>query len=421
MYVLSARVAGCFHHDRGLKMMPVPRAGPAAPPAKLRFKRLISCVPVLFVLMLWGAAAGAWAQTAARLPKTDEGLSVAEFNRLIRDFSEENGYFFSDNFTSNEDSYLTVVDKMRRLGATGGAYVGVGPEQNFTYIAKIHPRIAFIVDIRRQAIIQHLMYKAIFQLAPDRTQFLSRLLSRPAPKEKSPGPGASLNEMLAFFDNVGADAQAYEENLAAVKKAIQNDIQFPLSESDQASLDYVYRSFFKAGFHIGFDIDGAWSRRFGRLPNLKELLAKADPNGKQGNFLASAEDYDFVREMQRKNLIVPVVGDFAGSKALAAVGDYLRKRGWFVSAFYTSNVEMLLFNGDSFASFARNVKRLPINDRTLMIRSVFWYYAHPAQLPGYRLCTLLERASVFLQDFEAGKYPDYRDLLWTHYIAGGEP
>jgi hypothetical protein len=90
--------------------------------------------------------------TAAGLPqiaKSQAGaLPAAEFSRIIRDFSEEGGYFFSDNFTSNEDSYLTVLDKMRQLGATGGAYIGVGPEQNFTCIAKIRPRIAFIVDIR---------------------------------------------------------------------------------------------------------------------------------------------------------------------------------------------------------------------------------------------------------------------------------
>src|SRR6185436_7936591 len=91
--------------------------------------------------------------------KAPESLSAAEFSRLSREFSEEGGYFRSDNFTSNETSYLHVVDKLKQLGASGGAYLGVGPEQNFTYIAKIRPRIAFIVDIRRQAVIQHLMFK----------------------------------------------------------------------------------------------------------------------------------------------------------------------------------------------------------------------------------------------------------------------
>src|ERR1044072_8511627 len=113
--------------------------------------------------------------------KQPESLTAAEFSRLIRELSEEGGYFRSDNFTSNETSYLHVIDKMRQLGATGGAYLGVCPEQNFTYIAKIRSRIAFIIAIRRQAIIQHLMYKAIFHLSPTRPQFLSRLLSRPLP------------------------------------------------------------------------------------------------------------------------------------------------------------------------------------------------------------------------------------------------
>src|SRR5437879_6599190 len=79
-------------------------------------------------------------QAASRGQTPPESLSAAEFSRLIRELSEDGGYFRSDNFTSNETSYLHVVDKLQQLGATGGAYVGVGPEQNFTYIAKIRPR-----------------------------------------------------------------------------------------------------------------------------------------------------------------------------------------------------------------------------------------------------------------------------------------
>src|SRR5262245_50243466 len=124
----------------------------------------------IIVALVTGASTTACGQSAAREPQPQDGLPAAEFARLIRELSEEGGYFPSDNFTSNESSYLTVVDNLRRLGATGGAYIGVGPEQNFTYIAKISPRIAFIVDIRSQEMIQHLMYKAIFHLAPTRAQ-----------------------------------------------------------------------------------------------------------------------------------------------------------------------------------------------------------------------------------------------------------
>ena len=342
-----------------------------------------------------------------------DGLPASEFSRLIRDLSEEGGYFFSDNFTSNEDSYLTVVDKLQELGAKGGAYIGVGPEQNFTYIAKVRPRIAFIVDIRRQAMIQHLMYKAIFHLAPTRAEFLSLLLSKPM-NQKAPEPKDSIDDIVAYFLNVPADEKAYTSNLAAIRKMIQQEFQFPLSTEDQESLEYVYRSFRLQGFNIGFDINGMFSRRFGHLPNLREILVKKDLNGKEGNFLASADDYDFVRGLQRKNLIIPVVGDFGGEKALAAVGAYLKKNGYIVTAFYASNVEIVLFQYGSsikFPAFVKNIKKLPINERSLLIRSTFWYYRHPAQLPGYALCTSLQNISAFLKEFDEGRYQDYRDLL----------
>ena len=349
-----------------------------------------------------------------------EGLSAEEFSGLIRDFSEKGGYFFSDNFTSSEDSYLTIVDKLQELAVTGGAYIGVGPEQNFTYIAKIRPRIAFIVDIRRQAIIQHLMYKAIFQLSPTRTHFLSLLLSRPMTAGKVPGANAPLDEILSFFTNIPADDRAYAENLGSIRKTIQQDFQFPLSAEDQASLEYVYKSFRTWGLQIGFDAGRRRGRGFSRFPNLRELLAMRDLKGKQGSFLASTGDYDFVRSMQRRNLIIPIVGDFSGRKALAAVGNYLRKRKLTVSVFYVSNVEIVLLDWGSleqFSDFVKNVKKLPTDERSLLLRSTFSYYGHPARLPGYQLCNLLQKASIFLQDFDRGLYRSYRDLIMTHYIA----
>src|SRR5260370_28820274 len=106
---------------------------------------------------------------------------------MVRGFGEGGGKLLSGNYISNEFAYLHVVDKLKAIGVAGGAYVGVGREQNFTYIAKVRPQIAFIVDIRRQAIIQHLMYKAVFQLSPTRADFLCRLLSRPLPQGKDSG------------------------------------------------------------------------------------------------------------------------------------------------------------------------------------------------------------------------------------------
>nr|MDQ3011171.1 hypothetical protein [Acidobacteriota bacterium] len=121
------------------------------------WKRGLLLLPIL--MLVWIASAPiAMAQATAKQPEKTDGLTAAEFSRLSREFSEDGGSFRSDNFTSNETPYLHIVDKLKQLGATDGAYLGVGPEQNYTYIARIRPRIAFLFDIRRQAIIQHLMY-----------------------------------------------------------------------------------------------------------------------------------------------------------------------------------------------------------------------------------------------------------------------
>lgn len=326
----------------------------------------------------------------------------------------------SDNFTSNETSYLHVIDKLRELGAVGGAYIGVGPEQNFTYIAKVRPRIAFIIDIRRQAIIQHLMYKAIFQLSPNRSQFLSRLLSKPLPKEGAPTADTSTNDLMTIFGKLPTTDQAYAANLAEIKKTIQEDFQFPLSDHDRESLEYVYKSFRENGLEIAFRLDASYYG--GYFPSLKELVLQTDLNGKTGNFLASDEDYNFVRDMQKKNLIIPVVGDFGGTKALAMIADYLRKNGLTVSAFYTSNVEQYLFDSAVFEGFAKNVKKLPLTDKSLFIRAVFHMrYIHPARMQGHMSVTLLQQMKVFLKDFDEGLYPSYKELIVTNYIAADKP
>jgi len=179
-------------------------------------------------------------------------------------------------------------------------------------------------------------------------------------------------------------------------------------------LERVYKNFREDGLDIAYRMDDS---RGGYFPTLKDLITQTDLNGKLGNYLAASEDYDFVRNLHRKNLIVPVVGDFGGKKALRAVGDYLRKNGFTVTAFYTSNVEQYLFQNDAFTAFANNVRTLPINERSLFIRSATGRFPHPARLPGHRASTLLQLMTVFLKDFDGGSYKSYSDLISINYIA----
>ena len=88
-------------------------------------------------------ASSATAQVPAR-------LADSTFWRLMNEYSEPWGTFRSENFVSNETSLQYVIPQLTKRIAPGGVYLGVAPDQNFTYIAAVRPSIAFIVDIRHQ-------------------------------------------------------------------------------------------------------------------------------------------------------------------------------------------------------------------------------------------------------------------------------
>jgi len=384
---------------------------------------IAAVVAVALLLAAGGAALQSPPQARSAASHTGT-IPAAEFSRLIQDFSEEGGYFFSDNFTSNESAYIYIMKPLEKYGSTGGAYVGVGPEQNFTYIAHIRPKIAFIVDIRRQAIVQHLMYKAIFHLAADRAQFLSILFSKPLVGPGLPQPDTAIEGILKYFSTARSSEEAYRTNLARIEKTIRQDFRFSLTASDRQDLAYVFNSFYRGDLRTAFrmpgdNYGGYWGARF---PNLADLILATDGNGRMGNFLVLKSDYEFVRNLHEQNRIIPVVGDFGGAKALAAVGSYLRQNGYILSAFYTSNVEQFLFDGRAFPYFVSNVRKMPINEKSVIIRAArMGGRLHPGYIPGHRMSPLLEYVSVFLKDYDAGLYPDYWSLITTHYISGRQP
>src|SRR5438132_9257941 len=132
---------------------------------------------------------------AEELPKQ---LSDEAFWNMVTDFSEAGGYFRSDNFVSNEMTFQYVIKDLKKT-KPGGVYLGVGPDQNFTYIVAMRPKMAIIFDIRRQNMLQHLMFKALIEMSSDRADFVSRLFSRKRPlglESKS-----SAEEMFSAFDN----------------------------------------------------------------------------------------------------------------------------------------------------------------------------------------------------------------------------
>jgi hypothetical protein len=300
-----------------------------------------------------------------RAPKRPMRLADAEFWRLIAAMSEPNGTFRSDNLLSNESRFQFVIPELVNTTTRGGAYLGVGPEQNFTYIAALKPSMAFIVDVRRGNLQLHLMYKALFELSSDRADFVSRLFSRRRPDDLS--SSATIADMFRAFNDAEPNGALYERNLKAVESALVSTHGFDLTDDDLRGIEYIYHAFFVFGPVIHYSsTDGAGP---GHRPTYTDLMAATDSAGIAHGYLASDEAFTFVKDLESRNLVVPIVGDFAGAKALREVGAYLRTKGVTVEAFYVSNVEQYLRLERVWGAFCGNVARLPLDETSTFIRA----------------------------------------------------
>ena len=293
-------------------------------------------------------------------------MSDREFWKLIEDFSEPNGSFRSDNLLSNELQFQYVIPQLTRTAKPGGAYLGVGPEQNFTYIAALKPAMAFIVDIRRGNLDLQLMYKAIFELSADRAAFVSLLFSKPRPAGL--GAKSTASDIFDAYATVVTSERLYVGNMAAIRNQLFTRHAFDLSEDDLRGIEYVYRAFFMFGTSIQYSPFGLTGGTV--QPTYAALMAATDESGQPRSFLAAEETFAFVKNLETRNLIVPVVGNFAGAKAIRSVGAYLKQKGALVSAFYLSNVEEYLRRDGIWQDFCANVSELPRDGTSTFIRSV---------------------------------------------------
>jgi hypothetical protein len=306
-------------------------------------------------------------------------LSDVAFWQMVTEFSETGGSFPSHNFVSNETAFQRVVPRLKASIAPGGVYIGVGPDQNFTYITALRPRLAFIVDIRRQNMLHHLLYKALIELAPSRVEFLSRLFSRPRPPDL--GDASTADELTSGFARMAPTDELFNAHVREVREHLVTRRKFPLSEDDLSTIAFVHRAFFDGGPHLTYSGVVFWSpapgdvptrvASLGPYPTYQELMTETDGAGTNHSYLASEDRYRVLRDFQLANLIVPIIGDFAGEKALRAVGAYVKQQGGVVTTFYASNVEQYLFQNGIWRRFYANVAALPFDSSSTFVRAFF--------------------------------------------------
>jgi hypothetical protein len=363
----------------------------------------IRLAAIAFVLLSFPAL------RAADTPAEAPPLPASQFAALVARISEEGGYFWNENYVSNEASYLHPLSRMRQLGIHGGIYVGVGPNQNFTYIAKLRPRYAFVLDIRRQNLLQHLFFKALFHLARDRRDYLSLLLSIPVRGPFAAKPNCDLEQMVAYFRSVETDGALYDRTRERVHAFLTRAVRVPLSGDDFTTIDKIHRAFYLRGLAIKYD--------YVPVPTYGEFLLEKDLEGNRANFLGSDLEFRYLKRLQEENRIIPVVGDFAGDHALGELGRFLKERGEKVTVFYASNVEQYLMRNRSWPLFIRNLELLPLDERAVIIRA-YWsqHRNHPENIPGYRFTQVLQWLRPSLAALDPRHQYNYWDLVTENTI-----
>jgi hypothetical protein len=340
-------------------------------------------------------------------------LSDGEFWKLVSEFSEANGYFRSDNFVSNETTYQWVIPDLLRTTKPGGVYLGVGPDQNFTYLVALKPKIAFIFDIRRQNMLTHLMYKAIIEQSSDRADFLARLFARPRPAGLD--TSSSADALFGAYQAVARDTVVARKNLATIRERLTKQHGFTLSDDDLSTIAYVYAAFVEGGPDLTYNFSQG-RIGYGRsgMPSYAQLQIEADSAGVRRSYMATEANFRALKELEVNNLVVPVVGDFAGPKAIRAVSGYLKEHNATVTAFYLSNVEQYLFNQeDDWRKFFGNVGALPLDSASTFIRSVFNGMGFNRAGPGMRAQQMLASMLTQVRLFNEGRLASYYDVIQT--------
>jgi len=323
--------------------------------------------------------------------------------------------------------------------------------------------MAFIVDIRRENMILHLFYKALFALSDDRAEFLSRMLCKPLNRDLSylvrlfrgepawsqPDSESSVTDLIAYFEEVDPEIELFERNLLDIKSRLKT---YGINMmNDMETVEVIYQAFFDRQLDIRYDMDAPGDSTYG-LPNLRELILATTIDGENANFLANERAFAAIKNLHEKNLIIPLVGDFAGKKALRGISDYVRSHDATITIFYVSNVEQYLTtatyyevprstgsdefdlsryisdpssseeqesNGRPVTTFSRyfdNVSSMPTDESSLFIRSyandnIINMMSHPRRVGNLPFTSFVQSIARFTENVSWRSLKDYDGYL----------
>jgi hypothetical protein len=351
--------------------------------------------------LLTGAAAtiGVGA-LASRRRSAASAAKDADFRSSIESLGEPaSGSASADNFVTNEDSIASVLDRLAEV-PRGLAYLGVGPDQNFSLIAASKPAQALILDFRKKNQLLHLMHKALVEMSADRFEYLRRFWARDVPADEALKGDAK--RLVSAFAAAESQPKRLAESQAEVRRFLHVE-----GFHDEADFEEIRRM----QSRLAGPGPEARFLALRMYPTMGRLIAERTRSGRPGHWLADDSLFEVVRGLHLDDAILPVVADWAGDRAMKAVADHAKGTKMQVGVVYVSDVEFFLFRGGLFDRYVANLARLPIHPRAVIVRTSTREIDHPERIAGASSTTIARNLGGFLEAARNGRIRRWEDLF----------
>lgn len=319
---------------------------------------------------------------------------MEEFNNIIKNELKDltiPADYKCDCFVTSEVKYNEIISKCSPSESDNEqVYIGLGPCQNFTYISNYRPKFAIIFDARIDNLIEHLMFKVIFEHCETPLEFLEMLFSRKINKELIKGKDYNANNLISVFEEGQVDEKLYIENKKIIKDYFIT--QWNANNDIIITLDKILDEFYRRQLTITSVNESALKNL--DIPSYKEIILASNSSNSNFHFLTSIERYEYVRKMHLENKIIPILGNIIDLKTIEKIKKILDKIQLKISMIYLSNMEEFLINrytikNDKITSWdnkegllkenyliiyeklIRSLEQLPITDNCLLIRFFF--------------------------------------------------
>jgi hypothetical protein len=305
--------------------------------------------------------------------------------------------YASDCFVTSEAGYNDVL--VRRVPAgeeTTGAYVGVGPDQNFIYAGVLRPRLVLIVDARMDNLLEHLVFKLLMEQTKTPLEYLAALFSR----KLQPGPLVEPRpeSLLAAFDALPVSAAAHESTVKWIKAELRR--RWGVLAPYLHRVDYLCGEFFTRQLDVT-SVSATLLANLDFVPTMREVIEARETHGVNLHYLTDPGRYGYVRSLQVNDRIIPVLGNISSQRSIAQVNDLLRRSGEAVSHLYLSNLEEFLLgrylmdservarrpnpagllsgeHGAAYRELLNRIRELDLRDDAALIRFFF-----PGEFDGF--------------------------------------